>query len=183
LVLNILSTKIKIKNKNKSKSRRIAQRRFKRDKKITNLKQNIPLEKALKLTKARCLTNYGFYANPEKTLQSNFNTALCAEPSPLYTQPTNLAFHKLCVRNPIPPGTKHLLGLNLNYCLASHQLPNDINNTIQKMMAYSIRTKFYLQSNSIASDSEYIKQLYKKNTAWNPPPAPNLTEERITVFE
>jgi hypothetical protein len=35
----------------------------------------------------------------------------------------------------------------------------------------------------MATDSEYIKQLYKRNTAWNPPPAPNITEDKITLFE
>jgi hypothetical protein len=44
-------------------------------------------------------------------------------------------------------------------------------------MAYSIRTRHYLTSNNISTDAEYIKQLYKKNTAWN------LTEEKITQFE
>jgi hypothetical protein len=50
-------------------------------------------------------------------------------------------------------------------------------------MAYSIRTKYALSSSNITADSEYIKQLYKKNTSWNPPPASNLIEEKITLFE
>jgi hypothetical protein len=31
--------------------------------------------------------------------------------------------------------------------------------------------------------AEYIKQIYKKNSKWNPPPAPPLIEEKITAFE
>jgi hypothetical protein len=50
-------------------------------------------------------------------------------------------------------------------------------------MAYSIRTKCALDSSNVTADSEYIKQLYKKNTSWNPPPASNLIEEKITLFE
>jgi hypothetical protein len=33
------------------------------------------------------------------------------------------------------------------------------------------------------SDSEYIKQIYKKNANWNPPPAPLAIEDSITSFE
>jgi hypothetical protein len=32
-------------------------------------------------------------------------------------------------------------------------------------------------------EAEYIKQIYKKNPKWNPPPAPPLIEEKITTFE
>jgi hypothetical protein len=50
-------------------------------------------------------------------------------------------------------------------------------------MAYSIRTKYFLNSNNTTMDSEYVKQLYKRNTTRKPPPALNLTEEKITQFE
>jgi hypothetical protein len=125
----------------------------------------------------RCLSNYEFCANPKQTLQTNFNNAIRAEPSTLYSQPTNLTYHNLCTKHPTPLGTKHLLGLNLNCCLAFHQLPNDVNKMILKM-AYSFRTKHYLISNTITTDSDYIKQIYKRNTTWNPSPAPNLIEEK-----
>ncbi len=50
-------------------------------------------------------------------------------------------------------------------------------------MAYSIRTKYYLQGTNLQQKSEYIKQIYIKNKYWNPPPAPILIEEKITEFE
>jgi hypothetical protein len=50
-------------------------------------------------------------------------------------------------------------------------------------MAYSICTKYCLDEGSINNPNEYIKQLYIKNKNWNPPPAPNLIEEKITEFE
>jgi hypothetical protein len=50
-------------------------------------------------------------------------------------------------------------------------------------MAYSIRTKYYLQGTDLQQKSEYIKQIYIKNKYWNPPPAPTLIEEKITEFE
>jgi len=50
-------------------------------------------------------------------------------------------------------------------------------------MAYSIRTKCYLEDNQVANDSDYIKQLYIKNRNWNPLPAPNIIEESLTTCE
>jgi hypothetical protein len=170
------------KHKPKSKSRRITQRCVKQNNKLNKQKQNAPFKNSLNLTKIRCFSNYGFCANPKHTLQLNFNNAIHTETPTPHSQPTNLAFHNLCTQNVTPVGTKQLLGLNLNYCLATKQIPNNMNKPILKM-AYSIRTKFYLNCNNSSTDTEYIKQLYKKNTTWNPPPAPNITEEKITQFE
>jgi hypothetical protein len=51
-------------------------------------------------------------------------------------------------------------------------------------MAYSIRTRYYLQENNGFSDNNnYIKQLYIKNKNWDPPPTTNIIEESITSFE
>jgi hypothetical protein len=48
-------------------------------------------------------------------------------------------------------------------------------------MAYSIRTKFYL--NDINHEStDYEKQIYTKNKTWNPPPASNQIEDKLTEF-
>jgi hypothetical protein len=50
-------------------------------------------------------------------------------------------------------------------------------------MANSICTKYFLDANNTSAGSDYIKQLYKRNTTWHPPPAPNFIEEKITLFE
>jgi hypothetical protein len=97
-------------------------------------------------------------------------------------QPSNLAYHNLCTHSKIPPGTRELLGLNLKYCLASSQLNNEINPTIQKM-AYAIRTQYNLQTIDKPNNSDYIKQIYIKNKSWNPEPAPLDIEDKITHFE
>lgn len=164
------------------RSRRITQRRHKRDRRNNERRLNSFYEQKLKLTEINCLKNYGFIANPRQNLQTNFNKTIREEKSNLYQQPTNLTFHNLCTDNAIPPGTKQLLGLNLNYCLASRQISDETNKTILKM-ANSIRTKYFLDSNGTTTGSEYIKQIYKRNTTWHPPPAPNLIEEKITIFE
>jgi hypothetical protein len=50
-------------------------------------------------------------------------------------------------------------------------------------MARSIRINHYLASNDIVNNTTYEKQIYKKNLAWHPPPAPLLIEDKITEFE
>ncbi|MFN9982586.1 MAG: hypothetical protein ACK53Y_21845, partial [bacterium] len=94
----------------------------------------------------------------------------------------NLTFHNLCKKQKLPIGSKELLGLNLKFCIASKTLPNDINKTIIEM-AKSIRTKHYLVETGTDNNSTYIKQIYKKNPTWNPPPASLLIKDKITEFE
>jgi hypothetical protein len=50
-------------------------------------------------------------------------------------------------------------------------------------MAYSIRTKHGLKENNLDANNDYIKQIYKKNINWNPPPAPPAVEDQLTQFE
>jgi hypothetical protein len=158
------------------------QRRANRNKKQEqkNLNQHI-LQNSYHI-KQRCLRNFGFIANPKNTIQKNFNDIIQLKPTHLSPQPSNLAYHNLCTHSKIPPGTRELLGLNLKYCLASSQLNNDINPTIQKM-AYAIRTQYNLQTIDKPNNSDYIKQIYIKNKSWNPEPAPLDIEDKITHFE
>jgi hypothetical protein len=86
------------------------------------------------------------------------------------------------MQNQLPPGTKELLGLNLKFCLAPRTIKNNINNTILQM-ARSIRTRYYLAKNNLLGDSEYEKQIYKRNLNWHPLPAPLIIEEKLTEFE
>jgi hypothetical protein len=50
-------------------------------------------------------------------------------------------------------------------------------------MARSIRTHHYLTTNNIDNNSEYEKQIYKKNLNWNPPLAPLTIEDKMTEFK
>jgi hypothetical protein len=97
-------------------------------------------------------------------------------------QPTNLTFHNFCNLNKVPTSTKKLLGLNLKLCLAGNTIPYNIPHTVRNM-AYNIRTKYYLQESGMSNDTDYTKQIYVKNKHWDPPPAPNLMEDKITAFE
>jgi hypothetical protein len=71
-----------------------------------------------------------------------------------------------------------LLGLNLNFCLASKNLKTDLNKTILRM-ARSIRINSYLKQQSLNENEEYCKQIYICNSNWHPPPAPILLEDWI----
>jgi hypothetical protein len=143
---------------------------------------SIKINQELHFAKLRCLRNFGFIANPSKTLQQNFNKAIADTPSTLYCQPTNLTFHNLCTKQKLPIGTKNLLGLNLKFCLASNMLQNNISKTILRL-ARSIRTNFYLKEHNLDCNSDYEKQIYIKNTNWHPPPAPLHIEDKISDFE
>jgi hypothetical protein len=58
----------------------------------------------------QCLANHGFCAEPNNTLQQNFNNTLkILEKAPQYLQPTNLAFHNLCKQSKLPTGSRVLL--------------------------------------------------------------------------
>ena len=133
-------------------------------------------------TKQRCIHHYGFVANPKANLQQNFNNTIKNATRYETKHPTNCTYHNLCTINKIPLGTKQFLGLNLNFCLSANKIPNNIPSTIRRM-AYNIRTHYYLKECSANPDTEYIKQIYVKNTNWNPPPAPINIENKITEFE
>jgi len=134
---------LKSKKTNKT-SRRLAQRRNKRralkNRNPSMIKYTQPL---LRYTENRRLINFGFIADPNSSLQKNFNIAIQKAPSHLFLQPKNLTFHNLCKVNTLPPGSRELLGLNLKFCLASKNIPDDINKTMIQL-AHTIRTRFYL---------------------------------------
>jgi hypothetical protein len=136
----------------------------------------------LRFAEERCLTSFGFIADPNTTLQKNFDVAIQKAPSHLFLQPKNLAFHNLCKVNNLPPGSKELLGLNLKFCLASKTIPDDINKTMIQL-ARSIRTWHFLLQHVTLNNTIYEKQIYKKNLTWNPPPAPTLIEDKLVELE
>jgi hypothetical protein len=177
---NINTKKCEIITKNKS--RRITQRRLKRNKNKEQSQLSRKIQRLFLHTKKNCLSNYGFCSDPSSSIQKNFNTAITALTSYPNKQPSNLTFHNLCQQNELPPGTKHLLGLNLKYCLTSNKLDDGVNNTLLKL-AQSIRTKHFLNTAGFGENSEYIPQIYLKNKTWDPPPASILIEDQITNFE
>jgi len=168
----------------KTTSRRSAQRRKRRLIKKETHKHNynrIGLAHKHR-TEQYCLHNFGLCANPTQSISKNFKSVLCPTPSQSWLQPKNLAFHNLCKTQKLPTGTKELLGLNLKFCLSSNNITNDIHKTMLQM-AKTIRTRCFLQANGTTENSSYEKQIYIKNAAWNPPPAPLHIEDKITEFD
>jgi hypothetical protein len=135
---------------------------------------------------------YGFSANPEKSKQFNFNTAISDLHSTKDTiydnnrtwnsiqqlQPTNLARHNLCKTQQPPLGTKNLLGLGLKFCPVLKRSNPNLKTTMLKL-AYKVCTKQYLLENNHTLSLNYTPQLYIKLKNWNPPPASNTTEEKL----
>jgi hypothetical protein len=177
-------SKLKLKPTLNSKSRRLAQRRRKRYLKMETNKIRNPqrLKHFLQHLSTRCQIDYGFCANPNHSIQKNFNETITSQPSPLHLQPKYLTFHNLCQKNKTPIGTRQLLGLNLKFCLSGSHTFNNINNTMLRM-ARSIRTHFYLKQQNSNSEENYDKQIFVKLKNWHPPPAPLEVENQITVFE
>jgi len=170
------------KQKKLAKSRRISQRRKKRELKQACKTKRISAQQAAFHLKKRCLIQYGFQANSCLSLQLNFNQAVKNDYYTPTLLPKNLAFHDLTTSGNIPPNTKQLLGLNLNFCVAQNTLPYKIDET-NRNLAYSIRTREYLKNSETLQDSTYIKQLYLKNKHWHPPAASMTIEDKITEFE
>ena len=165
-------------------SRRLAQRRKQRLIKKDAIKRNHTNVGIARNnhTEQYCLRNFGFCANPTLSKSKNFKLALHTKPSHLWLQPRNLAFHNLCKTQKLPLGAKELLGLNLKFCLSSGEITNDIKKTVMQM-AKSIRTRHFLTTNGTTENNTYEKQIYIKNTSWNPPQAPLHIEDKITQFD
>jgi hypothetical protein len=116
--------------KRKVISRRTFYKMIKRTQKMLVAHNNKILSQNIYHTKIHCLKKFGFIADPKLPLRKNVEKHIGACPSPLFCQPSNLAFHNLCNNNNIPTGTKQLLGLNLKYCLSTNHKNNNINKTV-----------------------------------------------------
>jgi len=168
----------------KATSRRLAQQRKQRLMKKDAFKRdhnNVGTARKSH-TEQYCLRNFGFCANPALSKSKNFKLALHENPLRPWLQPKNLAFHNLCKTQKLPLGTKELLGLNLKFCLSCSKITNDIKNTMLQI-AKSIWTRHFLQTDGTTENNTYEKQIYIKNTSWNPPPAPLHVEDKITEFD
>jgi hypothetical protein len=169
-------------NPKKSKhSRRKAQRAKHRTEKKEKIKKSNRLIHLQRHRLLRTSKTYGYISDPKNTLHKNFNTAIRTNEQNT-SLPSNLTYHNLCSTIQPPPGTKELLGLNLNFCLASAIPKPNLKPSI-KRLAYNIRTELYLQKSASATENDYHPQIYLKTTGWNPPPASSEIEDSLTLFE
>jgi len=125
---------------------------------------------------------YGFVADPDQPLWYNVEKRLGEmESAEYYSRPTNMACHNYLVENGLPPGTKSLLGLGLNYCLK----PKLIDTTEKTFDRFTgdIRRKYAFSINPPEdTDGDYIKELYIKSD-YEFPLASDVIEEALSDFQ
>ena len=125
---------------------------------------------------------YGFHANPTKSLTSNFNQAIRTRDHRLIkNQPTNLSYHNLCTLKQPPSNVGQLLGLNLKYCVTPPTPKPDLQATVGKLIR-SVRTQNMLVQRKVKS-TQFIPQLYKKNSFYSPPLATDEIEYNLSKFD
>jgi len=88
----------------------------------------------------------------------------------------------------MPPGTKSLLGLGLNYCIQSPKSSNELDKTIERFKTDVRRVSFFVhnppeENEKDADTITYIPELYIKGT-WEPPKSVDPDVEKcIESFE
>ena len=88
-------------------------------------------------------------------------------PTQYLARPTNMTCHNLCKNNPMPQGTRRLLGLGLKYCTLRAFPTNRINKTIDRAKQDIRRMPFFKENPSEKRAGVHcIPQLYIKNTEW-----------------
>ena len=129
----------------------------------------------------RCQTTFGFASDPSHSKIKNFNHAIRnIKDSLIKNQPTNLAYHNLCTTTQPPVNANRLLGLNLKYCISASSPKPNLKHTIGKLVK-AVRTQHLLTTKKPAS-KDYIKQIYKPNPYYKPPPASGELEYYLHSF-
>eukprot|EP00956_Cyclotella_meneghiniana_P015107 scaffold22917_cov55-Cyclotella_meneghiniana.AAC.3 len=90
-----------------------------------------------------------------------------------------MSCHNLLQSSALPPGTKKLLGLGLNYCIRAPSILSTTANTHNRMIE-DVRRIYHLKDN-IQDDDDYIKQLYIKSD-YVFDPASDEIEEAVSSF-
>ena len=125
---------------------------------------------------------YGFHANPNKSLTSNFTHAIRTRNHCLIkNQPTNLAYHNLCTLHQPPSNVGQLLGLKLKYCVTPPTPKPNLQATVGKLF-HSVRTQNMLVQREVKS-TQFITQLYKPNPFYSPPLATDEIEYNLSKFD
>ena len=173
------------------RSRRITQRRQRqRWKKEVNWESNLrknELEKStekLQKYKNKLTECYGFCADPTLPLWKNIeNYALQMTPQQYYSRATNMACHDYCIINPMPVGTRSLLGLGLKYCLKKPCPTNCLGKTIEDFKNNSRHIAYFHENpREPKEESTYNKDLYLKKS-WEAPEASEEVEECLRNLE
>ena len=104
-------------------------------------------------------------------------------PQQSYSQATNMACHDYCIINPMPVGTRSLVGLGLEYCIEKLRPTNQMDKTVDSSRNYARRIAFFRDNPQEETEGTiYIKELYIKSN-WEAPKARVEVEQCVTNFE
>ena len=128
----------------------------------------------------RLRKQYGFLADPSLPLWKNIRNRVreMTTDEIEISQLGNMACHNLLQHLPMPPGTKQLLGLGLNYCLKGPSITTTTNSTFDRLRK-DLRRMYHLR---VTDSGNYIKGLYIKSE-YKFKPASDEIEEAIDNFE
>ena len=104
-------------------------------------------------------------------------------PTDFAGRPTNTGHHNLCKKNPVPAGTRSLLGMGLKFCPTQPRPTNNVNKTL-KRFGRDIRRIAYLYYNPPKKKPgiRYIPELYISQK-WNAPERYPHVEKCLEDFE
>lgn len=103
----------------------------------------------------------GFLADSSKPLHINIKTALKQMNSTAYfSRPANMTCHNYCTSSTMPPGTRHLLGLGLNFCIKRDHPSNNYKKTIDRFKNDVRRIATFKDKEE---DTGYIPGMYIKS--------------------
>ena len=104
-------------------------------------------------------------------------------PQQYYSRTINMAYHDYSIINPMPVGTRSLLGLGLKYCLKKPRPTNRFDKTIEDFKNNSRRIAYFHENpREPTEENTYNKDLYLKSH-WEAPEASEEIEECLTKFE
>ena len=176
------TTRISTTSAPKRKSRRYQQRRLKRTRKKLNAAQALAItieeknfiqrsEQAATAVRDKLKQQFGFVADPNKSLLHNASTTLTHTPTWYYfSRPSHLAFHDFTQNKQPAKNIRSLLGLGLKFIPTPRYT-----NTWKKLRELSmpkftraIHLRFHFAGTSTTQDDTYDPKLYVKSN-WTPP--------------
>ena len=176
------TTRISTTSTSKRKSRRYHQRRLKRTRKKLHAAQALTItieektsihrsEQAATTVRDKLKQQFGFVADPNKTVLTNASTTLAHTPTWYYfSRPSHLAFHDFTQSKQPAKNLRSLLGLGLKFIPTPRYT-----NTWKKLRELSmpkftraIHLRFHFPGTNTTQDDTYDPKLYVRSN-WTPP--------------
>ena len=114
---------------------------------------------------------FGFVADPKKTLLHNASSALANTPTWYYfSRPSHLAFHDFTQQKQPPKNLRSLLGLGLKFILTPHltNIWKKLEKTTMPNFQRAIHLRFHFAGSTNTSNEPYDPKMYVRSN-WTPP--------------